>query len=510
MAVTVACVLGFAAFSVYRMLDQELLPQEDRGMFRITMLAPDGVGLGYMDQQTRKVESILRPLVDSGEVQALFTVVGMGDPNRSQITAPLADWNDRGRSQQEIMLSLNMPVAEIPGMQASITGSNSLNIRGGAGNRVGFALIGNEYTEIFEAAKLFARTIEERSANLSRPEISYEVSQPQLLLEVDRRRAADLGISLDSLAETLRVMIDGDEIVDLNVHDEAVPILLEASMDEINDPSDLVNLYVGAGSGNLLPLSSVVKLTEQGIASELPRIAQRRAIQVNADISPGYPLQSAVNELKGIAAEILPEEVSMIMQGEAATLEETSRDVTITYVIAFIVVFLVLCAQFEGFTSAIVVMLLVPFGIAAAVFALVATGTSLNIYSQIGLVMLIGLMAKNGVLVVEFADQLRDRGYGIREAIEKGAVIRLRPVTMTMMCTVLGGLPLILSGGAGAEARSSIGWVIFGGLGLAAMFTLYLTPVLYLILARFSSARAKESLRLSEELKDVDLAEGHL
>jgi multidrug efflux pump subunit AcrB len=448
--------------------------------------------------------------VAAGDIESLFAVVGMGDPNRGQITAPLADWSVRTRSQQEIMRSLTGPVTDIPGIQASITGSNSLNIRGGAGNRLGFALIGNEYHQIYAAAKLLARTLEERSDNLARPDISYEPSQPQLKLEIDRRRAADLGISLDDLAGTLRVMIDGDEIVDLNIQDEAVPILLEADMDDINDPTDLINLYVGTGAGNLLPLSSVVSLKEEGIASELPRVAQRRAIEVSVDITPGYPLQSAVDELRTIAAEVLPEDVALILQGDAATLEETSREVTMTYIIAFIVVFLVLCAQFEGFTSAVVVMLLVPFGIAAAVFALFLTGTSLNIYSQIGLVMLIGLMAKNGVLVVEFADQLRDRGYGIRQAIETGAKIRLRPVTMTMMCTVLGGLPLILSGGAGSEARSSIGWVVFGGLGLAAMFTLYLTPVLYLILARFSSARAAESDRLSEELQQVDLVEGHL
>jgi len=165
----------------------------------------------------------------------------------------------------------------------------------------------------------------------------------------------------------------------------------------------------------------------------------------------------------------------------------------------------VLCAQFEGFTSALVVTLIIPFGIAAAIFALFLTGTSINIYSQIGLVMLIGLMAKNGILLVEFADQLRDRGYELHEAIHQGALVRLRPVAMTIISTVLGGLPLILSTGAGAEARSSNGWVVFGGLGLAALFTLYLTPALYLLIARFSSARALETQRLAEELRDAEL-----
>jgi len=500
-AILVALGLAAGAFSVYKQLDQELVPTEDRGMFRVNMTAPDGVGIGYMDQQTRKVEQVLAPMVDSGEVRSIFTIVGTFDPNRGSIIVPLADWSERDRSQQQIMRSLDNAFEQIPGLQISASGSNSLGMGRGGGNRLSVALIGNEYAEIYDAAKKFAATVEQTSDDLSGPEISYEPTQPQLLLEIDRRRASDLGINLDNLAETLRVMIDGDEVVDLNIQDESVPILLEASTEEINDPSDLVNLYVDTESGGLLPLSSVVKLREEGIASELPREAQRRAIEVDFDITPGFPLQTAVEQLKAIASDVLPANVSMILLGDAATLEETSRDVIITYIIALLVVFLVLCAQFEGFTSAIVVMLLVPFGIAAAIFALFLTGTSLNIYSQIGLVMLIGLMAKNGVLVVEFADQLRDRGYDIRKAIETGAVIRLRPVTMTMLCTVLGGLPLILESGAGAEAAESIGWVVFGGLGLAAMFTLYLTPVLYMLLARFSKARASETEQLVSELE---------
>jgi multidrug efflux pump subunit AcrB len=268
-------------------------------------------------------------------------------------------------------------------------------------------------------------------------------------------------------------MIDGDELVDLNVEDEAIPILLESSSGDLNDPSDLVNLYVSTRSGSLVPLSSVVTLREEGVAAQLDRVAQRRAIEVEIDMTGGYPMQAAVDDLKRLAEEVLPADISMILQGEAATLEESSREVAITYAIALAVIFLVLCAQFEGFTSAVVVTLIVPFGVAAAIYALFITGTSVNIYSQIGLVLLIGLMAKNSVLLVEFADQLRDRGFDIRRAIETGASVRLRPVAMTMISTVLGGLPLILSDGAGAEARSSIGWVVFGGLGIAALFTLY-------------------------------------
>ena len=265
-----------------------------------------------------------------------------------------------------------------------------------------------------------------------------------------------------------------------------------------------MNLYVRSTTGALVPLSSVATITEEGVAAELDRHRQHRAIEVDADTAVGYPLRDAVENMKGLAERILPPEVEMILLGEAEALEETSREVVLTYAIALIVVFLVLTAQFESFMSAAVIMATVPFGLAAAVLAMFLTGTSINIYSQIGLVMLIGIMAKNGILVVEFADQLRDRGLAVRDAIETAARVRLRPIVMTMISTVLGGLPLILSGGPGGEARAAIGWVVFGGLGLAALFTLYLTPVAYLALARFVKPRAAEGARLERELRDAE------
>jgi multidrug efflux pump subunit AcrB len=234
-------------------------------------------------------------------------------------------------------------------------------------------------------------------------------------------------------------------------------------------------------------------------------------VEIDADLKPGMALGDAVRDIEALADEILPGDVSLILLGEAEALEETSHEVAITYGIAIIVVFLVLIAQFESVTSAAIVVLTVPFGIAAAIYALLLTGTSVNIYSQIGLVMMIGLMAKNGILMVEFADQLRDRGFSVRQAAERAALVRLRPIAMTMVSTVLGGLPLILSSGPGAEARSAIGWVVFGGLGLAAVFTLYLTPVLYVVLARLSSARADAAGKLEKEMSEAkhipDIAE---
>ncbi len=498
-ALLIAFVAAGGALALYPALDQELLPEEDRGLFYVRATGPDGVGLHYMERQAEAMEAILRPLVASGEADSLYTIVGRWDPNRIWSSVPLAAWETRERTQQAIMDQVRGPLAAIPGARVSVSSPNSLDLRG-AGNNVQLALLGEDYGELYEVAQRFAAAIEQRLPNLTDPELSYQPTQPQLSVQIDRRRAADLGIPLEGLAATLRAMIDGDEVVDLNVADQAVPILLESITGAIKDPTDLVNLYVATESGRLLPLSSVVSLKEEGVAAELDRHEQRRAIEIDASRGPGYPIATAVAELEALAVEVLPPGIGMVFLGEAATLEETSRDVTITYAVAILVVFLVLAAQFESITSALVVVLTVPFGVAAAVYALWLTGTSINIYSQIGLVMLIGLMAKNGILLVEFADQLRDRGQTVREAVRNAAHVRLRPIAMTLISTVLGGLPLILSGGAGGEARAAIGWVVFGGLGLAAVFTLFLTPVFYLGIARFSKPRAAEAAKLGHEL----------
>ncbi|MBT6119157.1 MAG: efflux RND transporter permease subunit, partial [Rhodospirillaceae bacterium] len=503
--VALAAALAFAglAWLTFQGLDEELLPPEDRGVIYVLATGPDGVGLGYSARQADRMEAILQPYVDRGEIAAVLTIVGRWDLNRVSVIAPLAPWEDRARSQQEIVEELRGPMEAIPGARVSVYGTNSLNLWS-VGGGIDVAILGSNYQRLFQTAKDLARGIEDELPNLSDPDISYQPTQPQLSVRIDRQRAADLGLSLDDLAATLRAMVDGDEIADLNVADQAIPIHLEAAGGAIDDPTDLTNLYVRAESGALVPLSSVATLTEEGVAAELDRHRQRRAVEVDSNMASGYPLRSAIEDLKGLAERVLPSDIDMIFMGEAEALEETSQQVAITYLVALVVVFLVLTAQFESLTSAAVVMTTVPFGVAAAVLALFLTGTSVNIYSQIGLVMLIGLMAKNGILVVEFADQLRDRGFEVRDAVATAAKVRLRPIVMTMISTVMGGLPLILSGGPGAEARAAIGWVVFGGLGLAAIFTLYLTPVAYLGLARFVGPRAAEGTRLETELRDAE------
>jgi HAE1 family hydrophobic/amphiphilic exporter-1 len=502
--VAAVCVLlACAAAWSYTQLNQELTPTEDRGLLSIRLEGPNGVGLSYTDRQLEQALDVVRPLQDEGLVQNIFTITGRWDLNRAEIVAPLTDWGDRAVTQAQLTARLQAGLDNLPGVRVRIRAGNSLGVGGGDGS-VRMGVTGDDYTRIADAAYGFAQAIERDLPGLRDVRVNYTVAQPQLTLKVDRRRATELGVSIEGLDVMLRALVDGTQITELTVDDRNLRVLLESSSYGATDPHDLLAYSVrasGAKGERLVPLSQFVRLEETAIPSELERLGQRRAVQLSAVAVDGMPLQQAVNDLRALADKELPTGMGLVFRGDAATLEQTGRDVAITFVIALLVVFLVLVAQFEGVTSAAVVIITVPFGLAAAVFAMTLSGTSLNIYSQIGLLLLVGVMAKNSILMVEFADQLRDAGRSVLEAAKESAVTRLRPIMMTMASTVLGALPLVLGSGPGAESRASIGWVIFGGLSLASLFTLFLTPVVYLGLARFAKPRASQGERLAKEMK---------
>ncbi|MEE2968565.1 MAG: efflux RND transporter permease subunit [Pseudomonadota bacterium] len=502
LVIGVTVMVALTALAVFPTIDSELLPTEDRGAIYIMMQGPDGVGLDYMDRQAAQAEAILKPLQENGEIGEVMTIVGRWDLNRVWIIAPLAPWSERSRSQAEIAKSLRRPLKAIPGANARIRTPNSLNLRR-TGGRLEFALTGSDYKDLAAAADKFVGEMHRRLPQFEDPEVEFQQTQPQLSIKIDRRRAEDLGVPVESIASTLRAMVGGFEVAELNVADRSIPVMLESAAGAIDDPTDLVNLYVSTKRGNLVPLSAFVKLEEVGVAAELDRTAQKRAVEIDTPLPTGYPMRQAMTEVQMIGDEILPAGIDLRFIREAKTLEETSNEVAIAFAVAVLVVLLVLAAQFESVLSALVIVLTVPFGLAAAVFALKLTGSTLNIYSQIGLIMLVGLMAKNGILVVEFADQLRDRGFAVMDAVREAAMTRLRPVIMTMLSTVLGALPLILGSGPGAEARSAIGWIVFGGLGIATFFTLVLIPVIYSLLAPLSPPRAHAGIRLDRELREA-------
>ena len=500
--VVAGCIaIAAVAWVTFGSLREELLPREDRAVALLRVSAPQGVSLDYTAAKMRDIEELAAPLVQSGEVQNVFSIAGSGGANGGFAVFTLAPWGERVRSQNDIVGDINRGLGSIPGVRAFAIQPNSLGIRG-AGSGLRIALTGDDYTTLSETAEALKDALESEPG-LSRVRLSYETNQPQLSIDIDRQRAADLGIAVEGLAVSLQSVLDGRQLGEVFINDRAVAVKLVSSTQPVDDPTDLANLFLRSNDGRYVPMSSIATLTETAIAPELGREQRLRAINLSASLDDTVALRQAWERAQALAEPLMPPGMNLIPLSEAATLDETSSGLAVIFGFALVVVFLVLAAQFESFTSSVIIIMTVPLGLASAVFALWASGTSLNIYSQIGLVLLVGIMAKNGILVVEFANQLRDRGLSARDAAEQAALKRVRPVTMTMVSTVLGGLPLVLASGAGAEARAALGWVIVGGLGIAALFTLYLTPVAFRLLAGLSAPRAAEGARLERELREA-------
>ncbi|HMQ58217.1 MAG TPA: efflux RND transporter permease subunit, partial [Rhizobiaceae bacterium] len=497
--VAASIAFGIAAWLAFPSIRKELTPPEDRAVALMSISAPQGVSLDYTTGQLRQIEALIEPLRQGGEIRNVFAISGRGGSSNSAfMVMTLAPWEERKRTQQEIVGDINRLVSGVPGVRAFAIQPNSLGIRG-AGSGLQIALAGDDYDTLAVAGDKLVEEME-KDPRFGRVRMSYETTQPQLSIAIDRERASDLGVPIDGLAAVIQAMLDGRSIGSVFVQDKAVSVKLVSTLNPINDPTDLENIFLRASDGRIVPMSSISTLQEKAVAPSLSREQKLRAVSVTASLTPDFALQSALDRATEIVTPLLPPGARVIPLSEAATLEETSGGMGRTFAFAIIVVLLVLAAQFESFVSSLIIMATVPIGLACAIFALILTGTSLNVYSQIGLVLLVGIMAKNGILIVEFANQLRDRGYNVRQAIEEASVRRLRPVMMTMISTVLGGLPLVLASGAGAEARIALGWVIVGGLGLATFATLFLTPVAYLIFARFSKPKIVEERRLAEEM----------
>lgn len=500
--VVVAVLFTATAALVAGGIKQELTPPEDRAVALLRVTAPQGVSLEYTTGKMEQIEDLVQPLRDAGEITNVFSITGFGSENRGFMVFTLAKWQDRARSQQEIVAEINTKLRQVIGVRAFAIQPNSLGIRG-AGRGLSFAVTGDSYTQLADVADKMVTRMQQLPA-MGQVQLEYETTQPQIFIEIDRTRASDLGIDVSGLGPALRAMLDGSSIGSVFIDDTNFDIQMLSSSNPVNDPNDLENIFVQAGNGQMVPMASFVRLDERPVAPELNREGQNRSVEISAGLTPGLSLGDALAEVRVIAADVLAEQNRIVPLAEAATLDQTNAGLFVIFGFAVLVVFLVLAAQFESFISAVVVMATVPIGLACAAFALLFSGLSLNVYSQIGLVMLIGIMAKNGILIVEFANQLRDQGQDVASAIFDASTIRLRPVMMTMISTVLGGVPLILSSGAGAEAREALGYVIVGGLGLATLSTLYLTPVAYLLLAGLSKPRAEEEKRLAEELGSAE------
>ena len=361
-------------------------------------------------------------------------------------------------------------------------------------------MVGSNYAALTEATQKLLLSMEE-SGLFDTPRFDNEPNQAQISVSIDRERASDLGIDITGLSRAMQSLLEGRSIVDVFVDGDAIPVRLLSSTRPINDPTDLENVFLKTGDGKIVPMSVIATLKENAVAPQLNREQQLPSVGFTANLKDGVSLGEALQKVNELSQSVMPAGARLLPLGEAATLEENSGGMLLTFGFAIAIIFLVLAAQFESVLSSVIIMTTVPLGLACAVIALLVTGSSLNVYSQIGLVLLVGVMAKNGILIVEFANHLRDQGATVREAIEKATSIRLRPVMMTMIATILGGVPLVLAQGAGAEARIALGWVIVGGLGFATLVTLYITPVSYLLIARFAKPQADEEIRLHRELE---------
>jgi HAE1 family hydrophobic/amphiphilic exporter-1 len=500
--VLIAVLVAGAAYVLFTSgaIRQELTPPEDRSIISIGVNAPNTVSLDFTRTQMQKIEDLVTPYKTSGEVTSIFSVSGFGsNTNSGFIGLTLAPWEQRSRTQQEIAAEITQLLVQVPGVRANIRQGNSLGIRGG-GSGLQFAVVGDNYAVLSQAANAIKAGLE-KDEKWGRVTVNYETTQPQVTLTIDRDRAAALGIDINGLGTTMQAMIDGSDVGTVFINDKSFSVRMQSTANPVNDPGDLESIFIKTSDGRYVPMSTIATLTEAPIAPSLGREDQRRAVTVNAQLTDGFPIGDAYSEAVKIAQPFLPEGAAIIPLAEAKTIGDSNYGLLITFGFALVVILLVLAAQFESVWSAVIVMATVPFGLACAVFAMLLTGVTLNVYSQIGLILVVGIMAKNGILIVEFANQLRDRGMNVREAIESSANVRLRPVVMTMIATVLGGMPLILAGGAGSEARAALGWIMVGGLSLAAVSTLFLTPVAYLLLARFSKPKSHEEEWLNRELE---------
>ena len=497
--IAVSVLISVAAYGAFGSVRSELTPREDRSMVMMRLSAPEGVSLDYTRDQMQRVEENLQPLRESGEISNIFSISGFGsNTNSGFMVLTLAPWGERERTQDEIVQDINAAAQKVPALRGFAIQSNSLRIRG-AGNGLQMAMVGSDHASLTQAAIQLVYKMED-SGLFETPRLSNEPTQAQLSVAIDRERASDLGIDITGLSAAMQALLEGRSIVDVFVDGEALPVKLTSNTQPIDDPTDLENIFLKAADGKIVPMSTIATLQEGAVAPELNREQQLAAVSFSGNLRDGVTLGDAVQAVEEMAEPLLPAGARLMPLAEAATLEENSSGMLMTFGFAIAIIFLVLAAQFESVLSSLIIMSTVPLGLACAVFALILTGTSLNVYSQIGLVLLVGVMAKNGILIVEFANQLRDQGAGVREAIERACSIRLRPVMMTMIATIIGGVPLILAQGAGAEARIALGWVIVGGLGLATAVTLLITPVAYLLIARFSKPHVHEERRLHQEL----------
>ena len=501
---TVMVLLTSLAASALLFLEvpREYAPQEDRGLLFMRITTPEGSSFEYTVKQVEEVERRLMPLVDSGDIRRLLirapSSSGGEAFNQAFAIMVLSDWDGGRRSTAEVRADALQRVADFPGGRVFIGGPRALG--GSSQDPVQFVVGGNSYAELIEWQDLLREKIA-ANPNLLGVDTDLRPTKPQLRVSIDRNRAGDLGVSLIDISRTLETLLGSRRVTTFILDGREYDVIVEGERDAQRTLGDINNIYVrSSSSGGLVPLANLVSMKEQADAGSLNRYNRVRALTISADLADGYSLGEALSYLEQLVREELPPHASIDFKGESLEYQNAGRSVIYTFALALLVVYLVMAAQFESFVHPLVILFTVPLALVGGLGGLLLFDQTLNIYSQVGMIMLVGLATKNGILIVEFINQRRDEGLEFYEAVLQGATYRLRPILMTAFTTVIGAVPLVLSNGPGHEARTVIGVVVMCGVALATLITLFLIPMAYALFARRTESPLAVTRKLESEL----------
>jgi len=498
--VTVLLLASATIFGLARLVPSEFSPVEDNGILFMNYRGPEGASFEQTSKTVLDIEKrILDHRDDWGVEFLLLRVPGFGANSANSATAiiGLVPWAERDYTGTEVGALVRKELEQVPDGRIFVNMRSGL-VSGASGQPVEVAIGANTYDELIDwRGKLLEAT--RNHPVLQNADINFQVDSPQIIVDVDRQRAADLGVSVINIGRTLETMLGSRVVTTYMDRSEEYNVILEGLDADFTSPDDLEQIYVRSErTGSLVSLGNLVTVRERAVAPNLPRYNRRRALTLSADLAPGYRLDAGLEAVRQLVQDNLPASASLDYRGESLEYLRAGSSVQFVFMIAILVAYLVLAAQFESFLHPVTILLTVPLGIAGAFAGLYLTGQSFNIYSQIGMVMLIGLAAKNGILIVEFANQLRDQGHAFEDALVQASVQRLRPILMTSMTTVIGSIPLLLAFGAGAESRYVLGVVIFSGVLAATLLTLFVLPSTYLLLSRNSSTPGKQAARIHD------------
>ena len=469
-------------------LPQEFAPLEDRAIMPVMVSAPEGSSLAHLDRYVRQIETVMMDEVRAGNGRRVIVRSGsfgaQGDVNNATLFLPMTLWDEREDSSQQVAQRVRARTAGITGVRILVMTPPSLGMRGG-GRPVQVVLGGGDYGELAGWRDKVIERVQRENPRIIGLDSDYQERKPQLQVRIDRNRAADLGVSLQDVGRTLESMLGSRVVTNFLRAGEEYNVILQAREEDRATVDDLGNLYVRSSrSGEMVPLAALVTVEESAGPSSLRRFDRLRAITLSANLAPGYALGDALDYIEQVIREEIPLGVQVSFDGESREFKQADGGIWITFAFALLIVYLVLAAQFESFVHPLIILATVPLAITGALFGLWLFNSSINVFSQIGGIMLVGIACKNGILIVEFANQLRDRGIEFVEAVIEAASIRLRPVLMTSLCTAFGAVPLMTATGAGAESRQSIGAAVFFGTVLSLALTLYVVPALYALIAR--------------------------